>query len=96
MRLLFWNEDKKRPAFSGKKFTLFKVTWNVRTRLWEEKENGHKWGLFHPIHGRLVALGKAPERYGRVIETPDISVSATLGTPTVGVVENDTEADEEE
>lgn len=91
MRLLFWKEDKKRPAFSEKKFTLRKMIWNKKTRTWELNENGRHWGLKHPVHGRLVVLRKAPERYGRVIETPDISVEAALGTPTLGVVDSDEE-----
>ena len=91
MRRLFWKEDKARPAFSGKRFPLVKVVWNKRAREWEENENGRRWGLVHPVHGRLVALRKAPEKYGRVIETPDISVSTVLGTPSLGVVENDEE-----
>ncbi|MCK5602226.1 hypothetical protein KAR91_10165 [Candidatus Pacearchaeota archaeon] len=91
MRLLFWKEDKKRPQYSGKRFTLLKVRWDVRSRKWiEVTGDGHfRWGLHHPDDGRLIGLKKDPSRYGRVIETPDISVSAVLGTPTAGVAEND-------
>lgn len=91
MRILFWKEDKMRPAFSGKKFTLFKVFWNKKTRKWEKNENAHRWGLEHPADGRLIGLKKAPKKYGRVIETPDISVNAALGTPTLSVTETDEE-----
>lgn len=94
MRLLFWKEDKKRPAFSGKKFTLSKVAWNKRTRVWERNEDGRHWGFEHPVHGRLIALKKAPEKYGRVLETPDISVSSVLGMPTLGVIDDNSEEEE--
>lgn len=89
MRVLFWKEDKKRPLYSGKRFTLFRVRWDRRSREWVKAEKGKHWGLQHPVEDRIVGLrkdpAKHPERYGRVVELPDISTKAVLGTPTLGV-----------
>lgn len=96
MRVLFWKKDEKRPWYSEKRFDLLKVRWDVISRKWVEVtgDGRFRWGLRHPEDGRLIGLKKDPSRYGRVIETPDISVSAVLGTPTAGVIENESEEEE--
>jgi hypothetical protein len=94
MRILFWKEDKKRPAYSGKRFNLFKVRWDTRLRKTVKTETGERWGFYHPSDGRIIMLRKDPSRYGRVIETPDISVKSVLGTPDLGVVETKSEEEE--
>ncbi len=86
MRILFWKEDKKRPAYSGKRFNLFRVRWDTRLRKTVKTEKGERWGFHHPSDNRIIMLRKDPSRYGRVIETPNISVSAVLGKPELGVV----------
>ncbi len=86
MRVLFWKEDKKRPAFSGKKFELFRVRWDKKTRKTVKTGNAKQWGLEHPVDGRIIMLRRKLEHYGRVMETPDISVSAVLGKPTMEVL----------
>jgi hypothetical protein len=87
MRLLFWKKDKKRPHFSEKKFEVVRVSWSKTLRQWVENPHGKKWGLHHPAHGRLIGLRKAPEKYGRVIATPDLSTKVILGTPSLEEVE---------
>lgn len=85
MRLLFWKEDKKRPAYSGKRFQLFRVRWDKRLRKTVLAPNSKRWGLHHPSDGRIIMLRRDPSQYGRVVETPDISTRVALGTPTLGV-----------
>ena len=99
MKVLFWKNDGK-PNFSGKSFEIFKVSWDKRRRIWVRNNYGRKWGLNHPVTGRIVGLRKDPKAYG-VVEEFVATVGSDkmgitmpkveMGTPTLGVVENDEE-----
>jgi hypothetical protein len=88
VRVLFWNKDDAKPHFSGKRFELVTVRWDVKSRAWVPHPGG-RWGLIHPVHGRLIGLRKQPEKYGRVFALPDISTKAVLGKPSLGVVDEE-------
>lgn len=89
MRILFWKKDRTRPAYSEKRIDLFKVYWDKKTHEWVQTEKGRRWGLHHPVDGRIIALKKDPSHYGKVMEMPDISVKVALGTPSLGVVDEE-------
>ena len=95
IKLLMWKKDGK-PAFSGQTFKIFPVRWDKRKRKWVDDPKGRKWGLIHPVTGRIVGLRKAPETYGIVNdieiikeETPDVETRVEIGTPTLGIVDEE-------
>lgn len=92
-KVLIWKRDGK-PNFSGEGFEIFPVYWDKRARRWVASPTGRKWGLRHPITGRVVGLRKAPEAYGIVVDienfeetTPDVETRVEMGTPALGIVD---------
>jgi hypothetical protein len=92
-KVLIWKKDGK-PNFSGERFEIFPVYWDKRERRWVESETGRKFGLKHPVTGRVVGLRKAPEAYGVLLEienfeeaSPDVETRVVMGTPTLGIVD---------
>ncbi len=102
MRVLFWNRADPRKEFAGKQFEVFAVRWDKGSRQWAVVPDGnhnYRSGIIHPVSGEIIALRKRNlSYYGVVIEvTPvpkpsiDIETEVVMGTPGLGVVEDEEE-----
>lgn len=88
-----------RGTLKGEMTEVFNVRWDVRTRKWTEVPNPNaRWGFRDPETREIKALKKRDLSYYGVVnevevihEDPDIEVQVEMGTPSLGVVDEEDE-----
>lgn len=97
MKVLQWTKAGDRK---GEMFRVFNIRWDKRLREWVETSNPEaRWGITHPDTGHILALKKRDLTYYGIVHDvevvdaaeTDIETTAEMGTPSLGVVEDEEE-----